>query len=69
MLGESLFLNNVYLYLKGYNLIVWTFDDDLWFDPEVATNDPDYNGIENMGLFNLTQPNLRQFVFGVRIDF
>ncbi|MBA5629167.1 SusC/RagA family TonB-linked outer membrane protein [Moheibacter lacus] len=69
ILGENLFLNNVYVYVKGYNLVVWTFDDDLWFDPEVATNDVDYNGIENMGLFNLTQPNLRQFIFGVKIDF
>lgn len=69
ILGENLFLNNVYVYVKGYNLVVWTFDKDLWFDPEVATNDPDFYGIENMGLYNMTQPNLRQFVFGVRVDF
>ncbi|SMC32338.1 SusC/RagA family TonB-linked outer membrane protein [Moheibacter sediminis] len=70
ILGEKLFLDNVYVYVRGYNLVVWTFDKDLWFDPEVGSNDADLvYGIERMGLYDMTQPNLRQFVFGVRLDF
>lgn len=70
ILGEKVGLDNIYVYVKGYNLIVWTFDKDLWFDPETASNDTDLSyGIERMGLYDLTQPNLRQFVFGVRLDF
>ena len=71
ILGDKIGLDNVYVYVKGYNLIVWTFDDDLWFDPETASNNKtDYiYGIERMGLYDMTQPNLRQFIFGVRLDF
>lgn len=70
ILGEKTGLDNIYVYVKGYNLFVWTFDDDLWFDPETASNTSDYAyGIERMGLYDLTQPNLRQFIFGVRLDF
>lgn len=70
ILGEKVFLDNVYVYVRGYNLVVWAFDDDLWFDPETASNDADLiYGIERMGLYDMTQPNLRQFVFGVRLDF
>ncbi len=70
MLGEKVGLDNIYVYVKGYNLVVWTFDDDLWFDPETASNDADLiYGIERMGLYDMTQPNLRQFIFGVRLDF
>ena len=69
-LGEKVGLDNIYVYVKGYNLVVWTFDKDLWFDPETASNDVDLlYGIEKMGLYDMTQPNLRQFVFGVRLDF
>lgn len=70
ILGEKIGVDNIYVYVKGYNLIVWTFDDDLWFDPETASNDTDLiYGIEKMGLYDMTQPNLRQFIFGVRLDF
>lgn len=68
-LGEKTGLDGVYVYLKGYNLMVWTFDKDLWFDPETSSSDADYLGLEQMGLYNMTQPNLRQFMFGVRLDF
>ena len=68
-LGDRTGLDGVYVYLKGYNLMVWTFDDDLWFNPETSSSDPDYLGLEQMGLYNMTQPNLRQFMFGVRLDF
>lgn len=68
-LGDKTGLDNVYVYVKGYNLVVWTFDKDLWFDPETSSSDADYLGLEQMGLYNMTQPNLRQFMFGVRLDF
>ena len=68
-LGQDLGINKVYVYVKGYNLVVWTFDDRLWFDPETSSTDTSFYGVERLGLYNLTQPNLRQFVFGVRVDF
>lgn len=69
ILGDRIGLDKIYVYVKGYNLFVWTFDDDLWFDPETTSSDPDYYGLEQMGLYNMTQPNLRQFMLGVRLDF
>lgn len=69
ILGDKVGLDKLYVYVKGYNLVVWAFDDDVWFDPETSSSDPDFYGIEQLGLYNLTQPNLRQFVFGVKVDF
>lgn len=69
IIGDKAGLDNIYVYVKGYNLFVWTFDKDLWFDPETTSSDPDYYGLEQMGLYNMTQPNLRQFMLGVRLDF
>ncbi|HUH34614.1 MAG TPA: SusC/RagA family TonB-linked outer membrane protein [Moheibacter sp.] len=69
ILGQGTGLDNVYVYVKGYNLFVWTFDKDLWFDPETSSSDVDYNALEQMGMYNMTQPNLRQFMIGVRLDF
>lgn len=69
ILGDRIGVDKIYLYAKAYNLIVWTFDDRLWFDPETGSNDADYNNIERMGLYDLTQPNLKQVVFGVKVDF
>lgn len=68
-LGDKVGLDKLYIYVKGYNLVVWAFDKDIWFDPETSSSDPDFYGIEQLGLYNLTQPNLRQFVFGVKVDF
>lgn len=68
-LGANSVLDGVYIYVKGYNLAVWTFDKDLWFDPETSSSDADFYGVEQMGLYNLSQPNLRQFMFGVKVDF
>jgi TonB-linked SusC/RagA family outer membrane protein len=69
ILGQNVGLDKIYVYVKGYNLVVWAFDDRIWFDPETSSSDSDFYGIEQLGLYNLTQPNLRQFVFGVKVDF
>lgn len=60
-------LNNVYLYVRGVNLITYAFDKNLKFDPESNSNL--MGTIAGMGLYDQTQPLLRQFMVGATIDF
>lgn len=60
-------LNSVYIYLRGTNLFTYAFDKNLKFDPEAYSNN--FGPISGMGLYDQTQPVLRQFMFGAVIDF
>ncbi len=62
------FLNDVYFYVRGLNLYTWAFDDDLYFDPEVGSNAYG-TSLEGAGVYDQTAPNLKQFLFGVNINF
>lgn len=69
VLGNSSFVNNIYLYVKGLNLATWLFDDDIYFDPEVANNALGQTAIEGAGIYNGTQPILKQFQVGINVNF
>ncbi len=56
---EKLKLQGLDLYLHGTNLATWTFDDDLYFDPETGLN----------GLYNLTVPQMKAVTMGANITF
>lgn len=58
---------SIYLYLRGVNLWTYAFDKNLPFDPEANANT--MGTIGGMGVYDQTQPNLRQYLFGVSIDF
>lgn len=59
--------NSIYVYVRGINLATIAFDKNLKFDPESNANS--YSTIGGMGLYDQTQPNLRQFLLGVSVDF
>lgn len=59
--------NSIYLYIRGVNLATIAFDKNLKFDPEANANT--LGTVGGMGVYDQTQPNLRQFLFGVSIDF
>lgn len=67
-LTENTGISNIYFYIRGTNLYTWVFDDDLYFDPEVADNGYTTN-LEGMGLFDLSAPSMRQFLLGVKVNF
>lgn len=58
---------SIYLYLRGLNLWTYAFDKDLPFDPEVNANS--MSTIGGMGVYDATQPLLRQYLFGISVDF
>ncbi|MFC4164701.1 SusC/RagA family TonB-linked outer membrane protein [Epilithonimonas zeae] len=61
-------LNSIYLYVRGINLLTFAFDKNLPFDPESNSNTvPSYVG--GSGVYDQTQPLLRQIMFGAVIDF
>ena len=57
----------IYLYLRGVNLWTYAFDKNLPFDPEANSNT--MGTIGGMGVYDQTQPNMKQYIFGVTIDF
>lgn len=59
--------NSIYIYFRGVNLWTYAFDKNLPFDPEANSNT--MGTIGGMGVYDQTQPNLRQFLMGVSIDF
>ncbi|MDP9958390.1 SusC/RagA family TonB-linked outer membrane protein [Chryseobacterium lathyri] len=61
-------INGIYVYVRGVNLWTYAFDKKLYFDPEANTNAFTYTA-ENMGLYDQTQPNMRQYIMGVSLDF
>lgn len=61
-------LNGLYVYFRGVNLWTYVFNDDLYFDPESNSNAFE-NTAANLGVYDMTQPNLKQFMMGFSIDF
>ncbi|WP_313027176.1 SusC/RagA family TonB-linked outer membrane protein [Soonwooa sp.] len=60
-------INNVYMYVRGVNLLTFAFDKNLPFDPESNSNH--MGTIGGMGLYDQTMPLMRQFMVGATIDF
>ena len=61
-------VNGIYVYARGVNLFTYAFDKKLYFDPESNSNAFAYTA-SNLGIYDQTQPNLRQYMLGVSIDF
>jgi hypothetical protein len=61
-------VNGIYAYVRGVNLYTYAFDKNLRFDPEANSNAFNYT-VSNLGVYDMTQPNMRQFIFGVQVDF
>ncbi|SDJ22327.1 SusC/RagA family TonB-linked outer membrane protein [Chryseobacterium jejuense] len=61
-------VKGIYAYVRGVNLYTYAFDKKLRFDPEANSNAFDYT-VSNLGVFDMTQPNMRQFIFGIQVDF
>ena len=61
-------LNGIYVYVRGVNLWTHAFDKDLYFDPESNSNAFAYTA-SNLGIYDQTQPNLKQYLFGISVDF
>lgn len=61
-------LRGIYAYVRGVNLYTYAFDKKLRFDPEANSNAFNYT-VSNLGAYDMTQPNMRQYVFGVQVDF
>ncbi|SMC70951.1 SusC/RagA family TonB-linked outer membrane protein [Moheibacter sediminis] len=61
-------VDNLTVYVKGTNLWLWVFDEDLNFDPESNTN-AFGGGWQGKGQFDYTAPIMRTISLGVSIDF
>ena len=61
-------INSVYFYVRGINLLTFTFDKNLKFDPESNSNYVE-SYVGGSGIYDQTQPILRQVMFGAVIDF
>lgn len=61
-------LKGIYVYVRGVNLWTYAFDKDLYFDPESNSN-AFGNTAANLGVFDQTQPNLKQYMLGFSVDF
>ncbi|MBU8883522.1 SusC/RagA family TonB-linked outer membrane protein [Kaistella sp. DKR-2] len=66
ILGES-GPKGLYVYARGVNLWTYAFDKNLPFDPEANSNT--MGTIGGMGVYDQTQPNMKQYLFGITIDF
>ncbi|SHE84096.1 SusC/RagA family TonB-linked outer membrane protein [Chryseobacterium sp. OV279] len=61
-------VKGIYVYARGVNLLTYAFDKNLYFDPESNSNAFTYTA-SNLGVYDQTQPNLRQYMLGVSVDF
>jgi len=61
-------VNGLYLYVRGINLLTVTFDKNLKFDPETNSNTVG-SYVGGAGIYDQTQPLLRQIMFGAVLDF
>ncbi|RRQ47201.1 SusC/RagA family TonB-linked outer membrane protein [Chryseobacterium sp. SC28] len=61
-------IENLTVYLRGFNLWIYTFDKDLTFDPEANSNAAGASW-QGKGLYDYTSPIMRSFSFGVSLDF
>jgi len=68
MFKKATGVDNLTVYVKGTNLFIWVFDDELTFDPEANSNEYG-GGWQGKGLFDYTAPIMRTISLGVSIDF
>ena len=61
-------IDGIYVYFRGINLWTYAFDKDLYFDPEANSNEFG-NTAANMGVYDMTQPNLKQYILGFSVNF
>lgn len=61
-------IKGIYIYARGVNLFTYAFDKNLYFDPESNSNAFTYTA-SNLGVYDQTQPNIRQYMLGFSIDF
>ncbi|MBV8328798.1 SusC/RagA family TonB-linked outer membrane protein [Chryseobacterium sp.] len=61
-------VKGIYAYVRGVNLYTYAFDNKLRFDPEANSRAFKYT-VSNLGVFDMTQLNMRQFIFGIQVDF
>jgi len=61
-------LKGIYVYFRGVNLWTHAFDKKLYFDPESNSQAFSYTA-SNLGIYDQTQPNLRQYMLGFSVDF
>ncbi|MPS74391.1 SusC/RagA family TonB-linked outer membrane protein [Epilithonimonas hungarica] len=61
-------IDNLTLYLRGFNLWLYTFDKSLTFDPEANSNAAGASW-QGKGLYDYTSPIMRSISFGVSVDF
>lgn len=63
-------VKSIYIYARGTNLWTYVFDDNLYFDPEMASNRAQYETpLQGLGLFDMTAPQMKQYLFGVKVNF
>jgi TonB-linked SusC/RagA family outer membrane protein len=60
-------IHNLTIYAKGVNLWLYTFDEDLTFDPESNSNA--YGGWAGKGLYDYTSPIMKSISLGISVDF
>ncbi len=65
---KSAGVDNLSVYLRGVNLWLYTFDENLNFDPETNSNAAGASWA-GKGLYDYTSPIMRSFSFGVSLDF
>ncbi len=56
------------LYVRGTNLWTYTFDDDLYFDPESSSNAYTQKWTGS-GVYDLTSPLMKTYSFGIVVGF
>ncbi|MEC5157640.1 SusC/RagA family TonB-linked outer membrane protein [Chryseobacterium sp. MP_3.2] len=61
-------VDNLTVYVRGTNLWIYTFDENLTFDPEANSNGAGASW-QGKGLYDYTSPIMRSFSFGVSLDF
>jgi TonB-linked SusC/RagA family outer membrane protein len=61
-------VDNLTIYVKGMNLWMYAFDEDLTFDPESNSNGRG-SGFWGKGIYDYTSPLMRSVSLGVSIDF
>ncbi len=65
---EQIGLEALELYVRGTNLWTYTFDDDLYFDPE-STSNAYSSKWKGTGVYDLTSPLMKTYSFGVVVGF
>ncbi|APD07025.1 tonB-dependent receptor SusC [Flavobacteriaceae bacterium UJ101] len=66
---DQIGLDALELYVRGTNLWTYTFDDDLYFDPESTSNAYSGDKWVGTGVYDLTSPLLKTYSFGVVVGF